>query len=257
MSLSRLTAAVFLLAGASGAFATAFTVASPAGGTLPSNVTPVGGIVVDLIGKNGNRVVSQVAASTEYIGQAPASQYPLLFGTQMGFNSSVVSALGGGISSAAFRVTLYDGDNQVGNFDYHDNFLLVNGVNVGDFSNVATQETDGTGMTIYSSGFGFGNNILDTGFFASTNASALSGLYASLSSGMLQFKVDDLTPGDQYYDFTQGLDSSVINVGSGPVVTPPGGGPSPSPVPEPSTLMMMGTGLLGAAGAARRRLLRV
>lgn len=256
MFFPRLTAAVFLLAGASGAFATAFTVASPAGGTLPSNVTPVGGIVVDLVGANGNRVVSQVAASTEFVGSPGAAAYPLLFGTQMGFTSSVVSALGGGISSAAFRVTLFDGDSQAGNFDYLQNSLLVNGVNFGDFSNVATQETDGKGVSVISSGSGFGDEILDTGFFSSKNATTLSSLYATLASGMIQFKVNDLSPGDQYYDFTQGLDSSVINVGSGPVVTPPGGGTSPSPVPEPSTLMMMGTGLVGAAGAVRRRLLR-
>ena len=254
MMMVRLLATLSLIAATSAAFATAFTVGSPAGGVLPSNVTAVGGIVVDLVGRNGNRVVSQVAADTEFIGYPSVN--PQLFGTQTGFNSSVVNALGGGIASAAFRVSLYDGDNQFGNFDYHENFLQVNGLNFGDFSNVATQETDGTGTTIYSSGFGFGNNILDTGFFASTNAGLLRSLYSTLSGGSIQFSVNDLTPYDQYYDFTQGLDSSVINVGSGPVVTGGGGGASPSAVPEPSTLLMMGTGLMGAAGALRQRLQR-
>ena len=126
----------------------------------------------------------------------------------------------------------------------------MNRVNFGDFSNVATQETDGKGTNPLSSGFGFGDNILNTGLFASKNAGTLSSLYATLASGMIQFKMDDLTPGDQCYDFTQGLDSSVINVGSGPVVTPPGGGTSPSPVPEPSTLADDGN------GAGRRRRVR-
>ncbi|MBS1799931.1 MAG: PEP-CTERM sorting domain-containing protein [Acidobacteria bacterium] len=67
----------------------------------------------------------------------------------------------------------------------------------------------------------------------------------------MEFRMYDLSPGDQYYDFTQGLDSSVINVGSGPVVTPPTGA-----TPEPSTFIMLGTGLVGAAAQLRRRFLK-
>ncbi|HEX2797179.1 MAG TPA: retention module-containing protein, partial [Immundisolibacter sp.] len=47
---------------------TPFTMASPTGFELPSGATPVGGIVVDLIGLNGVRVVTQLSASSLFIG---------------------------------------------------------------------------------------------------------------------------------------------------------------------------------------------
>lgn len=39
------------------------------------------------------------------------------------------------------------------------------------------------------------------------------------------------------------------------IVTGPVGGSSPSPVPEPSSIVLLGSGLLAAAGAVRRKLL--
>src|SRR5690242_8695508 len=48
--------------------ATTFTRNSPAGGTLPSGVTEIGGVVVDLIGSNHNRVVSELPASDLFVG---------------------------------------------------------------------------------------------------------------------------------------------------------------------------------------------
>lgn len=232
--------------------ATPFTNTSPTGGVLPSAVSTVGGIVVDLTGTNGTRVVSQVAASTEFVGQPNASVYPLLFGTQAGITPSVVSSLGGGISAASFRITLYDGDNQAGNFDFNLNNLLVNNIDFGNFSTVATQQTNGTGTTVISSGLGFGNDILGTGFFSSTTSSTLALLYTSLSSGNIEFRVADQTPGDQFYDFTQGLDASVINIGSGPVVTPGGGGGGFNSVPEPASVLLLGAAMTGA-GMMRRK----
>lgn len=179
----------------------------------------------------------------------------------------MLADFGGGLSSASVRVSLYDGDSQAPDFDYHQNTLFVGttfgtGVNFGDFSDVTTQQTDGSGAALGSLTQGFGDGILDTGFFSTTNATALTSLYSNLvaaaaGSGTINFYVNDLSPGDQYYDFTQGLDASVVNVGTGPIVTPP---PPVSAVPLPASFPMFGAALLVIGvfgyGASRTRAIK-
>ncbi len=245
--LKTVAAAAAVLA-VSAAHAIPQTRTSPTGGTLPAAVTEVGGIVLDLTGSNGVRVVTQLAASSLFVGQPPASQYPLLIGTQTGFNAGILSALGGGLSAASVRVTLFDGDSAPGNFDFNLNTLLLDGVSIGNFSSVPTVQTNGTGTTLINSTSGFGNDILSTGFFSSTDASFLSGLFTNLGDGSLAYRVNDLTAGDNFYDFTLGVDGGLINVGTGPVVVPP-----LNPVPEPETYAMMMLGLAGLGVVARRR----
>jgi hypothetical protein len=229
---------------------------SPAGGALPVAVTEIGGVVADLIGLNGNRVISQLAASQLFVGFAetgnPAAFQgnPLTIGIQAGFSPAFIAALGGGIQRAAFRLTLDDGDSAPGNFDFHDNFFRVNGAQIGDFSDVQTVLTSSTGGFLAGPTLGFDDDQLRTGFFFTNNAGLLNTIFTQLvATNTLMFELfqdDQIT--DNFYDFTQGLDASLIDVGTPPVIQPPVTG-----VPEPATVVLVGAGLLGLAATARRR----
>lgn len=238
-----LVAAAALAFAAGLAQASTFTNTSPAGGVVPAGVSTIGGVVLDLTGSNGTRVVSQLAASALFVGQP--NYTPLTIGTQTGFTSSVLSALGGGLASASVRFTLLDGDSAAGNFDQNDLTLLVNGVSFGNWGSVSTQTTDSLGVASSSAThLGFADDQLDTGWFSTTSASTLASFYSSLSAGTVTYAVLDKDPGDNYYDFTQGINASLINVGTGPVVTPS--------IPEPQTYALMAA-CLGVLAVATRR----
>ncbi len=216
---------------------TTFTRTSPTGGGVPSGVTEIGGIVLDLIGVNGVRVTSQLAASSLYIGfyddGTPVSYRgnPGTIGEQTGLSSAVVAALGGGLASASVRVTLYDGDTGPGDFDFQgQNTLLLNGVSLGDFSDVVTERTSSDGLTLVNTSTGFGDNILSTGWFSTTNATTLAQLYATLSSGKVTYQLEDVDPYDNYFDFRQGVDGGLIDVGQTPNISPVAGNDTASTI---------------------------
>jgi hypothetical protein len=236
---------------ASSAQATTFTKTSPtAGGSLGSGFSEVGGIVLDLIGTNDARVSSQLSASSLFQGFANSN--PFTVGTQTGFNSSVVNALGGGIKEVAVRLSLFDGDTAAGNFDFNQNTLLLNGLTFGNWSSVNAENTDSSGNAASGglSGGGFRNNLLDTGWFYSNNTSLLTSFYNTLvSQGQVKYEVNDNTPFDNFYDFTQGINSSQINVGQGPSVQPPA-----QATPEPASLLgFLAFGAFGASSVLKRK----
>lgn len=171
-----------------------------------TGISSVGGIVFDFVGLNGNSIVAQLAASDLFRGRI--SDNPLLLGTQTGFTSSLLSILGGGLSEVAVRLTLFDGDSAAGDFDFNDNTLLLNGIGFGNFSNIFTENTDSNGTTVNSSNFGFSDAELGTGWFYSNDSGVLGDFFATLAGGSVDVFLDDLDPGDNYLDFTQGLDGT-------------------------------------------------
>jgi len=253
-------AAMFLTASASIANATPFTSTSPTGLDVTTvGASTVGGVVVDMLGLNNAHVVSQTAASSLFIGYAntgtPSSNQgnPFTIGVQEGFTAAITNQLGGGLQSISVRFTLEDGDSAAGNFD--DGFDLVlqlNGINAGYWSDVQAENTDGLGNQTANgySGGGFRNNLLDTGWFTVSDAATLASIFSSINANeTLVFGVRDVDPYDNYYDFTQGIDASLINVGQGPGLIP--SEPNPNDVPEPGTLALLGLGV--AIAATRRR----
>lgn len=225
-------------------------------GVVPTGVSTVGGIVFDLVGLNGVRVVSQLSAASLYLGYATVdpnySAYsanpavdPLTIGTQTGFTSAVLAALGGGLAELAVRVTLFDGDTSSGDFDAHQNTLAVNGTTIGDFSDVTTAETDSNGVGTGLVTTGFSDSRLMTGWFYTTDAGKLASIFASLSGGSAAVSLHDTDAGDNYFDFKRGIASSMTSVGSAPTVT--------SPVPVPAAGWMLMAGLAGLGAVARRR----
>jgi PKD repeat protein len=208
---------------------TAFTMTSPTSmGPLPEGVTEVGGVVIDLVGANGARVVSQIPASSLFRGVfnsgTPASSRgnPGTIGVQQGFSAELLNALGGGIAEMAVRITLNDGDTGPGDFDDGENRLLINGDVFGNFSNVATQQTSNDGMVVHSNNpaGGFRNNLLDTGFFYSDDPLLLARIFQTLTQtneALVQLADDD--PFDNQFDFTQGLDGGLSGIGIPPTIS--------------------------------------
>lgn len=224
--------------------ATVITITSPtSSGNVSSSVSEIGGIVIDLVGTNGNSVVSQLSAASLFRGKLPTN--PGVIGTQLGFTSSLLSQLGGGLSEVGVRLTLFDGDTASGDFDFNANFLLLNGFNIGNFSSVLVDNTNSTGTASFGQSLGFGDSDLSTGWFYSNNSTFLNNLFGSLiSNEQIVVAIDDIDGvGDNYLDFKQGLDAGLISVGMSPSLT------TVSPVSAPNNLAIILLGFISLLAA--------
>jgi VCBS repeat-containing protein len=197
---------------------TTFTMTSPVGGALPTGVTAVGGFVFDIVGLNGARIVTQLAAGGLFNAYTSATN---VIGTLNGFTPQVVAAMGGGIAQLSVRLTLWDGDTATGDFDHNQDTLTFNGLTFSNLSGVATQTTTNDGVTAVGTSDGFANDQLSTGWMTNTNQTFLTQFYNSLvSNNKITVGLNDATPGENYLDFTQGVSGGLINVGQPPNVSP-------------------------------------
>jgi large repetitive protein len=191
--------------------ATTFTTTVP--GTsivIPAVYPQAGGVVIILEGANGNVYYQFSNPNSMFQGYqnngTPAAWQGNPF--QIAPSTTITCGLqscsdyfGGSIARMSVRFTAYDGDAQSGNFDFNDLTLRINGFDVGNWSTVATQNTNTAGTTLVSNGTGFGNNTFDTGWFQTTNAALLGNV---LTTQSLTSSVFDRDPNDNYWDFRQG-----------------------------------------------------
>lgn len=200
---------------------TTFTLISPTSpGPLQSPITPVGGIVIDLFGASGGRIEAELGPG-ELFGGAIDPGTTGLLGVKSGFTPSILQTLGGGLSAIAFRVTINGGATGPGNSARGQDVLLVNGLAIGDFSGVTTQQTsaDGqTGLSMNAEG-GFRSGVLDTGFFSSTDAGLLTRIYASIeATGTVGLQIQSTSPDPRALDFTSGLAPEIQSAADLPIL---------------------------------------
>jgi len=104
---------------------------------------------------------------------------------------------------------------------------------------VATQAFSADAQGNPDEGVDTSSDIVGISFLVSAG---LSGVTDALSDGSLRIGMHVRAIG------TGGWSDSFVNNGNGG-----GPGPGPTPIPEPATMLLLGTGLVGIAGTARRR----
>ena len=266
------------------AFADTNTQVSPGIGPLPATFSPMGGILIDMVGANGKRLTAQISPTNLPKGRVTDTTRNFwAFWSQTGFDSyTLQTLLGGGLQKVNIRVTLQDGDsgspNPVYNAVFGANSMPYSGsgarclscltspgnasskpagwdfdsgtdlyiaiplagggyINCGYMGQTTTYQLDSSGNTTQSyTGFPGVYALTDyspfpvaqfprfgytpfavTGWF-SVPSGQLTALYNTLAaSGSMTLGIWDVDPGDQYYDFTQGVAATITDV---PLIPP-------------------------------------
>ncbi len=190
--------------------ATPFTMTTPNGITLPSAYPEAGGVAMVMVGVNGNTYYQFSDPSGAFVGYQNSGNPAAFRGNPFTINNPIslncgnttcATYFGGAIATMYVRFSAYDGDTGSGEFDFNNIDLIMNGTNVGNWSNVATQITNNAGTLSSGTAQGFTNNTFNTGWFTTTNAALLSNI---LSTGQTTTQVRDSDPNDNFWDFTIG-----------------------------------------------------
>ncbi|SFR64384.1 beta strand repeat-containing protein [Litoreibacter janthinus] len=225
--------------------ATTFTTTVPGTSiTLPADYPEAGGIAIVMVGVNGNVYYQFSDPANAFVGYNNRANRDELEGNPFTVNdpiplncgfSSCRTYFGGDLAHVYIRFSAYDGDTQVGGFDYNDISLLVNGYNVGSWSNRTTERTNTAGNTSLGFENGFGNNVFNTGWFDSTNPAMLDSL---LDTGQTSTQVLDDDPNDNYWNFQRGPSLSrpeIATVAPGYTIDKTASVPSYAQVNDPIT----------------------
>lgn len=191
--------------------ATPFTTTVPGTGVaLPTQYPQAGGVAIVMTGVNGNIYYQFSDPTGAFVGYQNTGAPAAFRGNPFTINNPIaldcgfrtcVDYFGGAIAQIDVRFSAYDGDTEVGGFDYNDITLRMNGFDVGNWSNRPTEITNDAGTVAFGTDSGFGNNTFNTGWFSSTNAALLANI---LSTGRTSTQVYDRDPNDNYWDFQRG-----------------------------------------------------
>ncbi|MCF6443304.1 DUF11 domain-containing protein [Nereida sp. MMG025] len=193
------------------AFATQFTMTVPGAGIpVPSQYPQAGGVVIVMVGVNGQVYYQFSDPDGAFRGYNSNGQPPQFRGNPFTINDpiplncgirSCTDYFGGAIANVYIRFSAYDGDTQPNGFDEDDISLLINGFNVGGWSGFQTEKTNNSGTVSQGFQTGFGNNSFNTGWFSSSNPALMQNL---LTTGQTTTQVLDDDPNDNYWDFRRG-----------------------------------------------------
>lgn len=152
---------------------------------LNDEIPEYGGLIVKFTGLSGNEASYYIDGSYLYSGVLNPYREDEFWedvGIWNGWSSELADLLGSGFSQVSYRFSMWDGDNSTGDADENANFLYVNDIYTGNFSDVDTYEHSRDGSESYGdvNGAGFSENYNSTGWFSVDSVSYLEELYSSL-----------------------------------------------------------------------------